>query len=106
MVEIRSPSRPAQMLPFKTDALVDRTLDSRTVVVLQMETPAAEVEAAISLARRNGARVILLNLAPRAGWAEPVGQRAGTPWRTPPHSPSAPWSAGRRRGRSRPAGDA
>jgi ribokinase len=48
---------------LKADALVRRALARGAYVVLQMETPAAEVAAAIAHARRAGARVIL-NLAP------------------------------------------
>lgn len=48
---------------LKADALCERELGPGTFVVLQMETPPAEVEAAIAHARRRGANVIL-NLAP------------------------------------------
>jgi ribokinase len=48
---------------LKADALVRRPLARGAIVVLQMETPAAEVAAVIAHARRAEARVIL-NLAP------------------------------------------
>ena len=48
---------------LKADALCDREVGPGSVVVLQMEIPPAEVEAAIAHARRRGAYVIL-NLAP------------------------------------------
>jgi ribokinase len=48
---------------LKADALCDRELGPGTFVVLQMETPPAEVQAAIAHARSRGACVIL-NLAP------------------------------------------
>jgi ribokinase len=48
---------------LKAEALAERVLGPEAILVLQMETPAAEVEAAIDLAHRSGARVIL-NLAP------------------------------------------
>jgi ribokinase len=48
---------------LKAEALVKRPLARDGFVVLQMETPAAEVAAAIAHARRAGAKVIL-NLAP------------------------------------------
>ena len=48
---------------LKADALCDREIGPGTFVVLQMETPPAQVEAAIAHARRRGAYVIL-NLAP------------------------------------------
>lgn len=48
---------------LKADALSDRDIGPDTLVVLQMETPRAEVEAAIAYASRMGAKVIL-NLAP------------------------------------------
>jgi ribokinase len=48
---------------LKADALSDREIGPDTLVVLQMETPRAEVEAAIAYASRMDAKVIL-NLAP------------------------------------------
>jgi ribokinase len=48
---------------LKAEALARRPLARDAFVVLQMETPAAEVAAAIAHARREGAKVIL-NLAP------------------------------------------
>jgi ribokinase len=48
---------------LKAEALSDRELGPGTFVVLQMETPATEVEAVIAEACRRGAKVIL-NLAP------------------------------------------
>jgi ribokinase len=48
---------------LKADTLCDREIGPGTFVVLQMETPPAEVEAAIACACRRGAKVIL-NLAP------------------------------------------
>jgi ribokinase len=48
---------------LKADALCDREIGPETLVVVQMETPPAEVEAAIAYAWRKGAKVIL-NLAP------------------------------------------
>lgn len=56
---------------LKADALCDRELGPGTFVVLQMETPPAEVEAAIAHARRRGANVIL-NLAPALPLPTPV----------------------------------
>ena len=48
---------------LKAEALSDREIGLDTLIVLQMETPPAEVEAAIAYASRKGAKVIL-NLAP------------------------------------------
>ena len=48
---------------LKAEALLGHPLDTATLLVLQMETPVAEVEAAIGLARRTGVKTIL-NLAP------------------------------------------
>jgi ribokinase len=48
---------------LKAEALAGQAITPQTLVVLQMETPAAEVEAVIECAARIGARVIL-NLAP------------------------------------------
>jgi ribokinase len=48
---------------LKADALSEEALQPGTHLVLQMETPAAEVEAVIGKAHRRGAKVIL-NLAP------------------------------------------
>src|SRR5262249_53850882 len=48
---------------LKAEALREREIGPDTLVVVQMETPPAEVEAAIAYAWRKGARVIL-NLAP------------------------------------------
>ena len=56
---------------LKADLLLGGTLAAQSCVVLQMETPAAEVEAAIDHARRMGAKVIF-NLAP----ALPVSRSA------------------------------
>ncbi len=46
-----------------SEALSATTLNSETLVVLQMEVPVAEIEAVIAKAKQSGARV-LLNLAP------------------------------------------
>src|SRR5262245_4952867 len=48
---------------LKADALVQQAIPAGTIVVLQMETPANEVEAAIRYARGRNAKIIL-NLAP------------------------------------------
>ncbi len=58
---------------LKAEALADCVLGPGAILVLQMETPTAEVEAAIDLARRSGATVIL-NLAP----ALPISRSALT----------------------------
>jgi ribokinase len=48
---------------LKVDALISQTIAPDTFVVLQMETPASEVEAAIGYTKQVNARIIL-NLAP------------------------------------------
>jgi len=56
---------------LRADALSDDALSPETMVVLQMETPAVEVEAVIARAARAGARVIL-NLAPALSLPTPA----------------------------------
>jgi ribokinase len=59
---------------LKADALVRRALPAAALLVLQMETPAVEVAAAIALAKRTNARVIL-NLAPALPLAREILQQ-------------------------------
>lgn len=60
---------------LKAEALARRPLTRDAFVVLQMETPAAEVAAAIAHARRAGAKVIL-NLAPALPLPRPALEQA------------------------------
>ena len=59
---------------LKADALQGRALAREDLVVLQMETPTTEVEAAIGHARRIGAKVIF-NLAPALPISRPALQQ-------------------------------